>query len=282
MEKIALNEIPRWSPWPARLLGLEPWTPPHRDTAKVESEYNLDKYAKCLAFHQGGPGRGPDEVKDFEFGGTGADPLAISLGPDLVVVPRDDARRRYYDLLSNTMGPAIERAATVVELGCGYGYNLWMLRQRFGRPRYLGGEFSANAVQLAGLLHAATPEVSVRRFNYYESDFGWVVEQPGPLVVFTSHSVEQIPSFAPVLRRLAGACRGRDVTVFHFEPVTGLHDDSLLGLLRRRYADVNDYNRDLGEAVRTTPHVRLRRSEADVFGLNPFNPTSVLEWVPEG
>jgi hypothetical protein len=280
MEPIALNDIPRWSPWPARLLGLDAWVPPTRTPAKVEDEYNRDKYARCLDYSLSRPGLGPEEIKDFEFGGTGADQLLASDGPVLGLLTRDEARRRYYDLLADTMAPALGTASTVVELGCGYGYNLWMLQKRFARPRYLGGEFSQNAVELAARLFAGGAAIAVRPFDFYRHDYEWVMEQPGPVVLFTSHSIEQLPQAAPVLRSMAEAFQGRPITVFHFEPVCGLHDDSLLGLLRRRYALVNDYNRDLWEALRTDANIIVRRACPDVFGINPLNPTSVIEWAP--
>jgi hypothetical protein len=279
METIPLNDITRWSPWPARLLGLEAWEPPARTPAKVAREYDLDKYARCLEFYRGGTGRGPEEVKEFEFGGSGDDRVLVSLGESLGLLTRDEARRRHYDLLADTMAPAIGAAATVVELGCGYGYNLWMLRQRFKSPRYVGGEFSRNGVELADHLFAGRDDVAVRRFDFYDGDYDWIAGLRAPIVVFTSHALEQLPEVGPVLRGMARSFRGHALTVFHFEPVRGLHGDSLLGLLRRRYADANDYNRDLWEALRTCPGVSVRRARADVFGINPLNPTSVIEWV---
>ncbi len=49
MKRIPLDELPAWSPWPARLLGLEPWRIPNRTLAKIDAEYDREKYAQCLA-----------------------------------------------------------------------------------------------------------------------------------------------------------------------------------------------------------------------------------------
>jgi len=48
---VNLNDLPRWSPWPARLLGISPWEAPDRTVEKVDAEYDKDKYAGCLAFY---------------------------------------------------------------------------------------------------------------------------------------------------------------------------------------------------------------------------------------
>jgi hypothetical protein len=281
VEPISLNEITRWSPWPARLLGLEKWDVPTRTPQKVEAEYNLDKYARCLAFARSAPDRGPSEVKDFEFGGSGDDRQVVSVANQLYITSLHEARRRFYDLLADTLAPALAPAGTVVELGCGYGYNLWLLRKRFPGLRYLGGEFSTNAVELAAQLYAGDVGCSIRRFDFYQSDFTWVDESPAPLVVFTCHALEQIPQCTGVVRRMAEAFRGKLIRVFHFEPVLGLHDDSLLGQMRQRYICVNDYNTDLWAALQSVPSVRVRQVRADLFGINPLNPTSVLEWTAE-
>jgi hypothetical protein len=96
-------------------------------------------------------------------------------------------------------------------------------------------------------------------------------------VVFTSHALEQLPSAAHMLDVIKSY--QRDVTtVFHFEPVYEMYDDSLLGLMRRRYTQVNDYNQDLLSLLQNRPDIRIVRLEPNVFGLNPFNPTTIIQW----
>ena len=47
-------------------------------------------------------------------------------------------------------------------------------------------------------------------------------------------------------------------------------------MMRRRYAEVNDYNRNLLTLLKPfKPTV-----EQDVLGINPLNSTSKLEWQP--
>src|SRR5207247_11218695 len=90
MRNIDLNSLPAYSPWPARLLGLQAWTVSGRTLEKVEREYNQDKYAKCQAFfRESGRGVTPDGVKDFEFGGSGHDDYCVSLGDRLMITTRD-------------------------------------------------------------------------------------------------------------------------------------------------------------------------------------------------
>jgi hypothetical protein len=68
------------------------------------------------------------------------------------------------------------------------------------------------------------------------------------------------------------------LTVFHFEPMFELHGPSLVGLMRKRYCELNDYSRDLLSNLKATPNICLDSVEGNVWGFNPFNPTSILKW----
>jgi hypothetical protein len=49
-------------------------------------------------------------------------------------------------------------------------------------------------------------------------------------------------------------------------------------LMRRRYAELNDYNRDLLSQLQRRSYIRILSIQTNVIGLNPLNPTSVIEW----
>jgi hypothetical protein len=276
--EVPLNELPRWSPWPARVLGLEAWTVPERSRAKVEAEYNADKYARCLAYLRTRADATPEDVKVFELGASD-ETICISRGGRLFSCKLGHARELYYELLAEAMTAAISTSGAVVELGCGYGYNLGWLAERLPGPQYRGGDYSVNAVEIARILYSGREDVAVERFDYYETPYALFDGLPQPVTVFTSHSLEQLPTAAGVLDALLAA-GSRIASVFHFEPFYEESDDSLLALMRRRYAEVNDYNRDLGRELRQRPGIQVQRLEADVLGLNPLNATGVAHWLP--
>lgn len=278
MIKVDLNNLPQFSPWPARLLGLVPWVTASRTIEKIDQEYDKDKYARCLDYYIRMDGNvTPEEVKQFEFGLSSTDTVCISIGNDLYKVSLSEARARYYNLLIDTMRDEIEKCKTVVELGSGYGFNLWRMQQHFGHCHFVGGEYSRNAIELAGNLYRENPKVKVRYFNFYDqTTYEFLELLEPPIVLFTCHAIEQLPSSSLVFDALAKYHKSIQV-VFHFEPVYELHDETLLGLMRRRYAQINDYNRDLFSELQrrsnTTAAIRIVYTQADVFGLNPLNPT---------
>ena len=273
-----LDELPRWSPWPARLLGLEPFVRPTRDLGKIEEEYDRGKWRQSLvAYRESGQTLDPMQLRLTLFGAdTGAPRAAVWHGA-LCVASNEQLLSRHADALANAMADAIGRSATVVELGCGFGALLWHLAQRYPGRRYLGGEYAESAITLARELYAKTPELSVEKFNFYDPDYAILEAAAAPVTVFTSQAIEQLPSAAHVLDVLA---RHRDkiTAVVHLEPAYELCGDTLLGLMRRRYIELNDYNRDLIGELRRRPDVRMVGLEADLIGWNPFNSLALIHW----
>lgn len=276
---IPLEDLPRWSLWPSRLLGLTPWETPERTLAKVAAEYDGEKYAACLRFLEESDERPAIEtLRGFDIG----DPeqiICVSHHSRLWEMSQHDARERYARIVTQALQDVMNTAATVIELGCGYGYNMWRLRHDYPDHRFVGGEYSINAIELARRLFTDVTDVHVTNFNYYDAHYDVLAEASGdgPMIVFTSHSVEQLPSAAVVIDGLR-EYRSAIEAVFHFEPILGLAEDDLLGLLRRRYCVANDYNRDLLELLKRCADVEVVRTEHDVLGINPLNPTSVIAW----
>lgn len=279
MKKISLNELPAWSAWPKRLLGVVEWKKPHRDTSKVENEYNLDKYAKCLEFLKASsPQASMEAVKTFELGPDNQE-TCVSVGDELAIMPLREARAGYYKLIAEHIKQEFEDGITVVELGCGYGYNLSMLNEKMGpnKSQWWGGEYSLNAVEVGKILHADTAgKISVQPFNFYDADYD--LPKGGKLLIYTAHAIEQLPDASNVVAALAKH-KSRIKAVIHFEPGYDLQNESLLDLMRKRYFEINDYNQNLVAVLKKhEADVEILEATRNVFGLNPFNPTSIVKW----
>lgn len=279
MIKLDINELPRWSPWPSRIMGTCPWETPHRTVEKVSAEYDRDKYARCLAYLERAHSQActAEDIKRFELGDDMSKRICISVGEELFLAEFAEARRQFYEVLRSSLSTAIEGAGTVVELGCGYGFNLWHLSQHFHRQVFVGGEYSPNAVELANRLYAHNGRVQVCGFDFYDSAYRLLDPLDGPVLVFTSHAIEQLPTAAAVLKALVHH-RRKIAGVVHFEPVFEVNDDSLLGQLRRRYIEMNDYNRDLLTLLRRDSAIEVEEVRSDVIGLNPLNATTIVRW----
>jgi hypothetical protein len=101
-------------------------------------------------------------------------------------------------------------------------------------------------------------------------------------VIYTSHAAQSVPRLSAAF--VDGLSALSPSAVIHIEPCfehTG--GKTLLGLLRRRYIEMNDYNTNLI----TILHEQRERGTIDiveerpaVFGSNPLLAASVIVWRP--
>jgi hypothetical protein len=68
--------------------------------------------------------------------------------------------------------------------------------------------------------------------------------------------------------------------VIHSEPTFLSSRNSLVGLLRNKYIEINNYNMDLASILceQHRDYVELREFRPDVIGLNPLNSTNIIVW----
>ena len=273
---LSLDELAAWSRWPSRLLGLEEWVPQARTVEKVEAEYNETKYSECLRYYEEHPGASIDDIRRFQSSRSLGSEICFSLGSSLYVTDFETAHETRFGIFLSAMRPLMKDAQTIIELGCSYGYNLHLLSKHNQEHSFIGGELSENAVDLGGRLFREQPRIQLRRFNFYDpKSYEFLNELPGPLIVLTVHAIEQLPSCQVVIENLLRFGKRID-RVIHFEPAHDRHDTSLLGLMRQRYTEMNDYNRDLVSVLENSADVQLLQYEPEVVGITPMNPTSIL------
>ena len=274
---IELNDLPRWSPWPARLLSLSAWTAIPRTTQKTEQEYDREKYAACMEYLHGHTSASPEELKWFELGQDGEAPICVSCGERLFRTTLKKAWQYYSDAILSLLSPLVADADIVCDLGCGYGYHLWLLKQRFPGKQYWGGEFSPNAVSIAGRFFKDDPRITVERLDLTDPGFAVPFMKKEKVLILSVFAMHQLPLCRNTVERLA-EIKGDQWDVCHFEPVFDWCSESLLGQLRRAYTIRNDYNRDLLPALTEHPRVHVLQTEKEVIGLNPLHPVSYIHW----
>ena len=50
LKKISFNELARWSPWPGRLLSIDPFETKDKTPAEVKREFGDEKWGSLLSF----------------------------------------------------------------------------------------------------------------------------------------------------------------------------------------------------------------------------------------
>jgi hypothetical protein len=278
---VSLNDLPRYSPWPARLAGGAPLAARRRTREEVLREYDREKWGSVLAWLKSRP-PGASVTADDLLRQQKLDPAQIipfARKDQLFTAPAGAVMEAYDNLLLDTLRGHAEEA--LVELGCGLGDKLLKVAAAL-RPRVIyGGEFTGSGVECGRLL-AAQRGVTARFEHFDYSEPQTLATVPKGALVYTSHSIEQIPHLPDsFIEGLIGRAPRR---VVHFEPCYGDQDEeTLLGLLRRSYTVINDYNRNLVEMLRSfeqAGRIHIHEHRKNVFSDTPFNPTSVLAWAP--
>jgi len=145
MEKTSIDQLPKYSPWVARLLGLEPFARQVRNLAKIDAEYDRDKWGTLLAYYQGRQGSTVQEIRAQEVN-PGGDVICVSREGQLFLTSLDNYLALEDSIIVNALAESISAATVVVELGCGYGYNLSILKDAYPGRVWIGGEYSQNGL----------------------------------------------------------------------------------------------------------------------------------------
>jgi len=278
--EIPLDEFPAWSPWPKRLLGLDNWSIPDRTVEKIDAEYDKDKYLELLTIAKQKENVTADDMMAIEFQLETRESFCISSRGKLYEAPAEHMIPSNDAVLTEALSPLMENVDTVVELGCGYGYNLSVLHRNFPDKTYIGGDYSANAVKLSEILYKDHDNISLQVFNFYDATYPILEACAGKKVLlFTRHAIEQLPTAAPFVNALPQYF-DRIVVGANLEVVFENYTDTLLDLLRKQYVIANDYNRDLLSQLKAHKDISIEQNDIDVIGPSPLNPTSVIHWRP--
>lgn len=277
---IDINELPRFSPWPARLLGLSPWEDKKKSKTEISREYEGEKWGPLL--HQMEKSGEPFTLANaLSHRVRDTAPLAAAENGKIFATSAAEANMRRRESLRAILSRDYD-GAPIVELGAGFGNPLlWLAKQpEFKDAKFYAGEYAASGVEL--LRRIADEEkidLVCGRCDLTAQkilDF----EIPKGSLIFTSHTAvyvrDETESFLRQLLKLKPA------RVVHCEPLYEHCDDSTLwGQLRKRYIEANGYNRNLLTEIRRLEREGLLRVVEEMrehFATNALSVPSVIIW----
>jgi hypothetical protein len=281
--RYTLDDLPRYSPWPARLLGLEPWTPRQKTSSEVLREFDREKWGGLLARLEAAAA--PPRVEEVDQWFLGALPETLcSVGDELELLSPLEAAHRQRALIARTLEGQFP-APALVELGAGYGSMLLWLAQQppfSGAPIWAGELAASGLAALRRLAAAQQTPVEGGACDLASPELaGW--RPPPGAVVYTSLATMYVPRLSPRVVEVLASWGPR--AVVHFEPCwEHCRSDTLLGLLRRRYLELNDYNTNLVTLLHDAERqgrIRILDERPAVFGANPLLPISIVAWAPK-
>lgn len=277
-----LNDFPKFSPWPFRLLGLEPWEPKKKIDSEIVREYEDEKWGplwqrvcatnSSVSF---------DQLEEWASSGESESPCLID--GTLRLMSANESLRKQLEIVQEALLELLP-ASALVELGAGYGHiilNLVRTLQTSGIP-LLAGEYTSSGVELIRYL-AEQEKIDM---NVGCCDFGKTpitnLKIPENALCFTSFSACYIPEYS--LQFVDNMLSWSPKAVVHFEPIFEHCDTStMLGAMQHRYIEVNDYNRNLLTVLRAAEKnglIEILFERPHVFGSNPLLPISIVAWKP--
>lgn len=173
---------------------------------------------------------------------------------------------------------------TIVELGCGFGLNLFSLYLKNGDRSYAGFDISDNALAIGEQLkdHFGVSTIDFSTIDLTNPDHEAWGELEGK-TVFTYHCLEQMPRLAEgILTRLAKA---RPKLVTHIEPAVGLYNFfTLRDLASFIYIQRRDYSSNLiaiGDRMEASGVIEVVSKERLYYSPEPRYDSTLLVWRPK-
>ena len=206
-----------------------------------------------------------------------------NIGDNLLLLPADETHRRYIDFIAASLAPFLP-ATALVELGAGYGSILLALAKRdlFSGIPLLAGDFSPSGVELIKRFSAAQDlEIQTAHCDFNAQPMTTLPIPPGA-IIYTVYGLSCIPVVsAGIIRAFASYSPS---IVVNFEPCLEYCDsNTLLGLMRRRYIEINGYNKNLATVLhqeQEVGNIQILEERPSEFGKNPFFSCSVVTWKP--
>lgn len=275
MKSLDLDALPGHSAW-ARYLLDPVGEPPEAPEAYTSlSEYDA-MYAHLLEeYRKGRPD--PEEFTERVYARGREDLGPVSIHEDVYLASPGELRKRDEAAVREALLGVESTPETVIDLGCGWGSALGTIANTVPDATVVGGEYSPHGVELARALHADVERVSVEEFDF-RGEWDLLDESEGETLLFTRGAVTTLPDPEEVVDRFGALAAAGAVTGgVHLEQV-GIHPETTLGLLRRRYARFRGYSGELLALLERQRDIDVIATDYDILGPNPLHPRSMIRW----
>jgi hypothetical protein len=276
-----MDDLPKYSPWPKRLLSQDPFATKSKTEKEVLREFQDEKWGsllkKALVL------RSPTllDIEQAYADASATSPCYVD--GNFYLATWQQMQDRHMELYAKILKPHVKAASCLVELGAGYGSKLFglALRDGFSELPLFAGEYAQSGRELISILAKSTKKsVAVGHCDFRTLTIAGI-SIPEDAVIFTSYAAHYVPRLSNDFVGFLASLRPK--AVVHFEPCyEHYHEDSLHGLMCRRYVELNDYTRNLAGVIEEGGRQAglSIRTTKNILGSNPFLPISVIEWSP--
>lgn len=282
LKSVSLDELPLYSPWPARLISMKNLAL-SKTPEKVKKEFGTDKWGSLLKHF----------VDKEKF--TLIDVLAKEQDLDQRLVCFQNTKGFFLtktgqaidlqlEIYADAIKEEVDDASCLVELGAGYGAKILGLSEKSylkNMPLY-AAEYTLEGCDMIKLISEKIDkhiQVGKCDFNNLELT-GFKI--PENAIIFTSYSIHYSPlisqGFVEFLMNF------KPKAIFHFEPCYEHHNTkSIYGLMCKRYIEINGYTKNIASQIEESCiGIGAKFNvKTNIFGANPFLPFSIIKLTPQ-
>src|SRR5450631_1882910 len=276
MRPLSLDDLPKYTHWPERLLNAPIETLFEKTKSSIYREYETDKWAALWADIRLRR-LSLDEIETLQF--DGKEEIAMSIRSELYAAAPIEARKVLATLVADKVSVFHEPSSTVAELGAGTGAIIARIAKdrRFAGSKFAAADFSPSSIKVIDYV-ARAEGVSIRTglFDFHSETNEFKLPAGCTLVFsFTIAYIQRLDQ--NFWTRLAAIDPGAMVIA---EPIYQYYGgNSLLGLMRRRYYEANDYSREILPSIEEAERnglIAINGVEENVIGVNPLCPVSLI------
>jgi len=282
-KKYTINDLSKYSPWPARLLGLEKFEQKHKTRKEVVREFEKEKWGalfdKILKQKRKLSINEVDEIHHGHSDILYYDHKHFKVGDAYNV------HKKFLNFINKEIIPHISKSDNIVELGSGYGAVILELAKKLKNKKinFFATEFTKSGLEIIKKLSADEELNIVTGSCDITKNPITRIKIPENSLIFTSSVAYIIPELkVDFIKNIA---KLKPKIVIHIEP---LYEDSigndLYSLLRKKYFKINDYNKNLLTILKKCERkktIEILGHKPTVFGSNPLFCCSVIKWKPK-
>jgi len=279
-----LNDLPKYSKWPSRLLGIDEWKQRKKSKQEIDREYEEESWGAYLNKVEDLGIR--NQITSRQLDSWQCDleePIVYSQEDNLIKSSFGEAYDNFVRTIYKTLVSHLP-ATSVAEFGCGFGSVILRLAEY---PELQGIDLYASEYTVSGqeLTKICAKNQNIK-LHVGGCDFMdrhlCDLAVPEESVIFTCAAACTLPVLPDTF--IESLIEYKPRLVIHFEP-TYEHQDktTLLGLMRKRYIEVNDYNRNLLDLIKKyqrSKKLNIIEEIPSVIGVNPLFPISIISWKP--
>jgi hypothetical protein len=282
--KFSINDLPLYSSWPSRLMGLEAFGMRYKTSSEIIREFEKETWGPLLRKVKQHRGQLSIHQVDQWLHQRASTAYACVMAGELELLTLSRFHRKYLNLIESTLKMFLPSTA-LVELGCGYGSIILNIARRkaFIKMKLMAADYVPSARELTEKI--ACKQGKDIQVGYCDLGSSGITDLPIPpgAVIFTSYAAMYVPRLSGQF--IATLLKFKPRAVVHFEPCYEHFDPrNLLGLMKHRYVELNDYNKNLVSLLhrqQDMKRIKILKEEPDIIGNNVLCPASLIIWEPK-